>query len=240
MMQTFLKSYWKDIVMVNYEVPKQLLLPYLPFGTELDDFEGKYYISLVGFQFLKSSIFGVPIPFFGSFDEVNLRFYVKREVGEEIRRGVVFISEIVPYRIVAFLANTLYKEHYSYAKMSSDIFIQNTEKAIWYRWQKNKIVFSIKAVFENEETEMLKNSHEAFIYEHYYGYTKLNDSQTWEYRVNHGSWNTNKLVNYQIVCDFKLLYGETFAFLNDQKPHSVYNAVGSAVSIDWEINKIKA
>ncbi|MFX8676823.1 DUF2071 domain-containing protein, partial [Acinetobacter baumannii] len=41
MMQTFLKSYWKDIVMVNYEVPKQLLLPYLPFGTELDDFEGK-------------------------------------------------------------------------------------------------------------------------------------------------------------------------------------------------------
>jgi uncharacterized protein YqjF (DUF2071 family) len=239
-MKKFLKAYWKDIVMVNYEVPKAVLIPYLPVGTELDDFEGKYYVSLVGFQFLQSSIFDVPIPVYGSFDEVNLRFYVKRKIGDEIRRGVVFISEIVPNRIVAFLANSLYKEHYSYAKMKSAISVENNQKKISYCWFKHRSEFSINTLFEQKEVSMLPGSHEQFIYEHYYGYTKVNESQTWEYKVNHDTWRTNKAVNYHIVCDFTLWYGNDFTFLNNQQPHSVYNAVGSAVSINWNIDKIKA
>lgn len=48
----------------------------------------------------------------GTFEEVNLRFYVVRKVGNELRRGVVFINETVPNKIVAWVANKLYKEHY--------------------------------------------------------------------------------------------------------------------------------
>lgn len=238
-MKTFLKAYWKDIVMINYEVPKQVLLPYLPYGTELDDFEGKYYVSLVGFQFLNSSIFRLPIPVFGSFDEVNLRFYVKRIINNEERRGVVFISEIVPNKIVAFLANQLYKEHYSYAKMNSEFSVHNGIKRINYTWQKSDINFYIKTTFENTEMPMLKGSHEEFIYEHYYGYTKVNDKETWEYRVNHNQWQTNKNISCNLACDFELLYGNAFGFLSGQQPHSIYNAIGSEVSIDWHIHKIK-
>lgn len=237
-MRTFLRAYWKDIVMINYEVPKELLIPYLPYGTELDDFEGKYYVSLVGFKFLESSILGITIPFYGSFDEVNLRFYVKRNIHNEVRRGVVFISEIVPNKMVAFLANKLYKEHYSSAKMKSDIKISNNEKHIHYIWYKQDKKYEIRASFKNIETDMIKDTHEHFIYEHYHGYTKINKHETWEYKVNHPKWKINKNISYEVSCDFELLYGKSYAFLQNEKPHSVYNSVGSEVSIDWEINKI--
>lgn len=238
-MKTFLKAYWKDIVMVNYEVPKEVLLPYLPFGTELDDFDGKYYVSLVGFQFLKSAIFGIPIPVYGSFDEVNLRFYVKRIVDNEVIRGVVFISEIVPNKVVAFLANKLYKEHYSYAKMSSEFIIVKGDKNLEYKWYQNGKEYFIKSSFQNEEVSMIKSSHEEFIYEHYYGFTKVNDNETWEYKVNHAQWKVNKNIGFEVACDFELCYGKSFAFLQHEKPHSIYNAIGSDVCIDWKVNKLK-
>lgn len=238
-MKTFLKARWQDIVMVNYEVPKQLLIPFLPYDTVLDEFEGKNYVSLVGFQFTNSSIFGLPVPFFGSFDEVNLRFYVKRKLAKEERRGVVFINEIVPWRIVAFLANRLYKEHYSYAAMKSRIWRENDQKMLDYDWVNKSSHNFIKAAFSIAEDPIAEGSHEAFIYEHYYGYTKVNAAETWEYRVNHVRWQTNKIISYQVECDFENLYGRTFAFLNNQQPHSVYNAVGSSVSIDRRIEKLK-
>lgn len=238
-MATFLKAYWQDIVMINYEVPKETLIPYLPGGVEPDDFEGRYYVSLVGFQFLKSSLFGIPIPYFGSFEEVNLRFYVRREANKSIRRGVVFISEIVPHKIVAYLANRLYKEHYSCAEMNSTTSVVNQEKRIQHSWENDERIFYIKASFENQPNLIIGGSHEEFIYEHFYGYTRINNQLTWEYKVDHIRWETNKNISFEVKCDFEKLYGPPFAFLNKQQPHSVYNAIGSRVSIDWKINKIK-
>ncbi len=240
MVKTFLTAYWHNIVMINYEVSKASLLPYLPYGVELDDFEGKYYISLVGFKFLRSALFGIPIPIFGSFDEVNLRFYVKRKADNETRRGVVFISEIVPYSIVAILANKLYKEHYSKANLQSKIERADGQKSIVYQWEINNNKYAIDTNFQNKDSEILPNSHEEFIYEHYYGYTKVNDGETWEYKVNHERWRVNKHLTHTINCNFENLYGNAFSFLNNEQPHSVYNAVGSKVFIDWHIRKLKA
>lgn len=238
-MKTFLSANWNDIVMINYEAPKDCLIPYIPYGTELDDFEGKFYVSLVGFKFLKSKIFNVAIPFLGSFDEVNLRFYVKRKVNNEIRRGVVFISEIVPFKTVAILANVLYKEHYLACKMESDINIKNDSKHLKYGWQFLNENYFIKATFSNKCQELYPNTHSYFIYEHYYGYTKVNDKTTWEYKVNHATWKINEVIDFDVKCDFDKVYGNNFSFLNEQKPHSIYNAIGSRVTIDWKVDKIK-
>ena len=90
--------------MANYSIDPTILLPYLPAGLELDLYNGKAYVSLVGFMFKRSRIFNIPIPFMGTFEEVNLRFYVKRKVDGTYRRGVVFINETVPYKPVAWLA----------------------------------------------------------------------------------------------------------------------------------------
>lgn len=237
-MKTFLKANWDEIVMVSYQVDPAVLLPYLPYGVELDTYNDLCFVSLVGFQFNKSNIFGINIPFYGSFDEVNLRFYVKRTDGTELKRGVVFVSEVVPYSIVSVLANMLYKEHYSVAKMKSSIVVENGIKNIDYTWIKDQTYY-IRASFNNDLKPIAPDSLEEFIYEHYFGFTNVSETETWEYRVNHPRWLTNENINYEINCDFAKMYGKDFEFLNQQKPYSVYNALGSEVSIDWKITKVK-
>jgi uncharacterized protein YqjF (DUF2071 family) len=101
--------------MLNYQVDAALLREHVPRGTQLDGFGGRTLVSLVGFRFLRTRIFGaVPVPFHSNFDEVNLRFYVRRiDPSGEVRRGVVFIREIVPRRAIALVARIAYNENYS-------------------------------------------------------------------------------------------------------------------------------
>lgn len=237
-MKTFLKANWQELVMVNYTIPPSLLQPHLPHGLELDFFQGETYASLVGFRFLNSRLYQCPIPFFGSFNEVNLRFYVKRKEGNEYRRGVVFLSEIVPHRVVAFLANQLYKEHYIAAPMRHEHKIDGEQKSLAYCWTQQGKEYSIRTVVENRPVPIAPDSLEEFIYEHYYGYTNVRDGETWEYKVNHPVWETNPVISCKVDCDFGKVYGPAFGWLNDQQPAAVFNALGSAVTIDRRINKI--
>ena len=129
--------------MANYEIEPSILEPYLPKGVELDFFNNKTYVSLVGFMFKKTRLFGVPIPFFGSFEEINLRFYVRKVENRKIKKGVVFINETVPFKIVALLANKLYKEHYISIPTKNTISIEEN-KHITYEWKVNNKWNSIK------------------------------------------------------------------------------------------------
>src|SRR5215203_4469361 len=106
-MQRFLTAKWHDLIMVNYEVPPALLEPRLPHGTKLDLKDGRCFVSLVGFMFLDTRVFGFLVPFHINFEEVNLRFYVVRETDDEVRRGVVFVKEIVPKTAIAAVARIL-------------------------------------------------------------------------------------------------------------------------------------
>ncbi|HEV8147067.1 MAG TPA: DUF2071 domain-containing protein, partial [Bryobacteraceae bacterium] len=76
--RVFLSAVWRDLVMLNYQVDPALLREFVPTGTELDTFEGRTYVSLVGFRFLGTRVRGIRIPFHQNFEEVNLRFYVRR------------------------------------------------------------------------------------------------------------------------------------------------------------------
>src|SRR5881227_2253174 len=108
----FLTADWRYLAMLNYEVDRSVLAPHLPKGTELDDWNGRHYLSLVAFLFLDTHVLGVPALFHQNFEEVNLRFYVRRRLGSEIRRGVVFIREMVPLRLIAEAARFTYNEPY--------------------------------------------------------------------------------------------------------------------------------
>jgi uncharacterized protein YqjF (DUF2071 family) len=202
--------------------------------VELDLYNEKAYISLVGFMFKKIRIFRVPILFFGNFEEVNLRFYVKRTESDHVKRGVVFINETVPYKPVAWLANKLYKEHYISIPTRSSIKDEESKRKIKYEWEKNCNWNYIVAETSKESELMANNSIEEFIFEHYYGYTKVDSLNTIEYNVNHPRWRIRKVIDSSIDCDFKAMYGSDFSFLNEQKPNSVIAAEGSAVSIGWQ------
>jgi uncharacterized protein len=233
-MNTFLRAKWHNLIMANYEIDPSILLPYLPKGVELDYFNNKTYISLVGFMFKDTAIFGVPIPFLGTFEEVNLRFYVVRKVGNELRRGVVFINETVPNQLVAYVANKLYKEHYKAVKTKHNWAIDANQKKIEYQWKVNNNWNSILVEAATAKQKMQEGSIEEFIFEHYYGYTKVDASQSIEYKINHPSWEINAIHQHQITCDFGVFYGKDFEVLNTTAPHSIMLAEGSAISVDWK------
>jgi uncharacterized protein len=233
-MKTFLSARWENLIMVNYAVNPEVLKPYLPNGVEIDFYNNKTYVSLVGFMFKRTSLFNIPIPFLGTFEEINLRFYVKRVERDKIKRGVVFINETVPYKLVAWLANKLYKEHYIAIPTKNTIEITNLSKNIKYKWKINKSWNHLEVNTVKEKEQMLPGSVEEFIFEHYYGYTKINSQLSQEYKVNHPRWQVNKVIDYSINCDFKSMYGNDFSFLSKQIPDSVIIAKGSPVTVKWK------
>lgn len=234
MTDTFLSARWENLIMANYEVSPDVLTPYLPKGVELDFYNQKAYVSLVGFTFKSTKLFNLPIPFLGTFEEINLRFYVKRVEKETVKRGVVFINETVPYKLVAWLANKLYKEHYIAIPTKHLIDTSYSTNKVRYEWEINKKWNYIEVNTAKETEPMLPESIEEFIFEHYYGYTKVNPQLSQEYKINHPRWLINKVLDYSINCDFKSMYGSEFSILNNQQPESVILAEGSPITVNWK------
>lgn len=237
-MALFLKANWENIIMANYEIDPQVLIPFLPKGVDLDLFEGKCYISLVGFMFKNTKLFTFPIPKFGTFEEINLRFYVTRKEGNTTKRGVVFINETIPYPIVAWVANKLYNEHYTVVPTKHEIITGKSSKKVKFEWLLNKKWNSISVMSSSISEKMTQNSLESFIYEHYYGYTKTSKNKTEEYKLQHPSWKISEVLAYQIECDFEAMYGKSFSVLNQTDPETVFIADGSAVGIEWKRKKL--
>jgi uncharacterized protein len=238
-MAIFLKANWENIIMANYALDPAILKPYLPKGVELDLFNDKAYVSLVGFMFKNTKLFNIPIPYLGTFEEINLRFYVMRKEGNEIKRGVVFINETIPYKLVAWIANKLYKEHYTTIPTKHTININEHSKQIQYEWLKNEKWNSIALEATASNQEMKQGSFEQFIFEHYYGYTKINENATEQYRLHHPSWKINTITKCNINCDFKSMYGNDFEVLNNTQPTAVFIAEGSAVQVEWKRRRLK-
>lgn len=225
----FLKAEWRKLAIINYEINPDILQKYLPEGTELDFYKGKCYVSLVGFMFLNTKLLGLPIPFHRNFEEVNLRFYVKKNENGIWKRGVVFIKEIVPKPALSFVANSVYKENYHTMPMKNVIREKDDELLIRYSW-KDKSWHSIEIKAETNAKPMEENSEFEFITEHYWGFTKKED-KTSEYEVCHPKWDCYQVKEHQLDIDFHKIYGKEFECLNDQIPISVMLAEGSEIEV---------
>ncbi|MFD2907333.1 YqjF family protein [Flavobacterium ardleyense] len=230
--RSFLNAYWKNLALINYEVDPSILNKYVPQGTEIDFYNEKCYVSLVGFLFKETKLLGLKIPFHVNFEEVNLRFYVKRFENNQWKRGVVFIKEIVPKHSLTFVANTIYKEHYQTLPMKHSLERTDTSIEIAYEWKMDKKWNSIKLQCNNEILQIEENSEAEFICEHYFGYSKYNDDTTFEYEVKHPRWEQYEVKEVIVDVDFNALYGIEFANLQNATPCSVILAKGSKVSVE--------
>ncbi len=226
-MKKFLTAEWRDLIMANYEVPSALLASRVPTGTAIDLHEGKCFVSLVGFMFLDTRVLDFLVPFHVNFEEVNLRFYVRRETEDEVRRGVVFVKEIVPRAAIALIARTLYGEPYERWRMSHF----RDALHVRYSWEKGESQNSISVESGANLGVPDEGSHEEFIIEHYWGYTRRGENRTDEYKVEHPKWELFEAGNPRIDVDFAGTYGDEFGFLNDQVPHSVVLAKGSQIAV---------
>lgn len=222
----FLTANWKHLILANYQVDPQILTPFLPQKTTLDTFEGKTWLSLVGFLFDQTRVLGIPFPTLTRFEEVNLRFYVCPQYDTSIR-GVSFIQEIVPRPVIPFIANRFFHENYVRYPMTHE----HQHPHFSYTWNsgvENKLSLRITSNTKLPE----ENSIEEFITEHYWGYSKGSKHCT-EYQVQHPQWNCCIAQDVEVNVDFKSTYGNAFEFLNHCEPDNVIYARGSQISVSF-------
>lgn len=230
--KAFLTAEWKHLAMLNYEIEPSVLVPYVPRGTELDLWNGKNLASVVGFMFVKTRVFGIPIPFHRDFEEVNLRFYVRRKAEDGWRRGVVFIKEIVPRTAIALTARKLYNEPYVALPMARRIEVESgSVKSAEYSWRFGGRQNGLKLTTCGAAQPLSEGSEAEFITEHYWGYNAQRDGSTLEYWVEHPRWRVYDVANAKLDCDIAGLYGERFCDSLNRKPSSAFLAEGSAVTV---------
>ncbi|MEZ6072903.1 MAG: DUF2071 domain-containing protein [Pirellulales bacterium] len=229
----FLTAEWRYLAMLNFEVDPGVLAPHVPAGTELDTFEGRTMVSVVGFRFEDTRVRGVAVPFHRDFDEINLRFYVRRDVSGEARRGVVFIKEIVPRVAIAWTARLVYAENYVALPTRHSIGVRNggCPGQVSYEWKWAGRWNSVSVRSLGEARPLVAGSEEQFIAEHYWGYSSRRDGRTVEYRVEHPSWRAWPVDEARLDCDVSRLYGAEFADFLGNAPCSALLADGSAVSV---------
>ena len=233
--QPFVTAAWRHLVMLNYDVAPELLEPLVPRGTELDLWQGRALVSLVGFQFFDTRFHGWPVPGHRHFEEVNLRFYVRREGPDGWRRGVAFIREIVPKFCVSLIANTFYHEHYLTLPMSHRVQppASAADRTGWaaYRWFRSGEPCELSAAFSGLPQRPAAGSEAEFIVEHYWGYTRCRDGSTNEYRVEHPPWRVWMADRAWFTGEAESIYGPEFAEVLRGTPASALVAEGSRVAM---------
>ena len=231
MSTALLSAHWTNLLVANYEVDKHLLEKFLPAGTELNDWNGKYFISLVGFQFSKTKLLGIPSPFYRSFPEINLRFYVKRKIKDGWRKGVVFIKEIAPAKLIGYMASLLYNENFITLPLKSRIGHTTDKINIEYSFTINNKPNYIKAIVNTSPANYAEDALEDFITTHYWGYTRVNEKITKEFQVVHRPWKIHPVLSSEIKIDGEKLYGNDFTKCFITPPFSIFLMDGSETKV---------
>jgi len=230
----FLTAEWRNLVLLNFVVDPGILQDAVPAGTELDSFEGRTFVSIVGFRFLETRVLNLPIPFHRNFEEINLRFYVRRRAADGWRRGVVFVREIVPRRAIAAIARWVYNERYVACEMSSSLALPDgpgAQGSIAYSWMHAGRPCTVRAEFREPLDEPAAGSQEEYITEHYWGYVRRRNGATLEYRVEHPRWRVWSTTQAALDGDVAGFYGPRYAEALSAPPASAFGADGSPVVV---------
>jgi uncharacterized protein YqjF (DUF2071 family) len=206
---------WSHLAMLNFTVEPESLLGFLPYGVELDLYNGRAIVSLVGFAFTETRLFGF-IPLKQDFEEINWRFYVKRNYQGSTRKGIVFLREYVSTAALALGAN-LFNENYSVTKTERQIMPASSYHYLWGSCKMHADIvgdsFSPQA---HEEAE--------FLWLRHFNYTKYTAKRTLEFEVQHPAWEIlpakTDVTSYKIPgCKIQ------------GNPYSAYVATGSKVTM---------
>ena len=228
----FLTAEWRHLAMLNYRVPMQLIEPLVPRGTELDLWQGTAYVSVVGFMFHDTRVLGISVPFHRSFEEVNLRTYVRRVANGEVRRAVTFIRELVPRRAIATVARLAYNEPYRALPMAHVIDPPDGgDGTVEYSWKAGGAWTRLRVDGVGASMPAATGSEEEFITHHHWGYTPQRDGSTIEYEVRHPPWTVRQVRSAALEGDLAATYGPEFASAISGPPHSAFVADGSPVTV---------
>lgn len=229
--KVFLEANWERLVSLNYAVDPQLLEKHLPKGTELEKFNDKCYVSLVAFRYSDTKLLKVKVPFYQQFEEVNLRFYIRRKIGvNKWRSEVAFTKLYFPKRALSFVANRVYKENYETRKMKHKWTQDDTLMRTAYSVKKDQW-HHFEVVTERRPQKIQPDSAEHFFAKHYWGTAQIDASSCTAYMIEHPPWSTHNVIDFSVDVNFGTVFGPEFEMLSTQKPESVQLYDGSPVVV---------
>ena len=145
-----------------------------------------------------------------------------------MRRGVVFVKEIVPRSLIALAARSIYGENY--VTLDTGHALQLDESgdaaggAYWFgeTARENRIEFRATGPYE----VIQHGTKEEFQIVHAWGYTRQSSRRTLEYSVSHRPWRAAR-AEASLVCDVAKVYGPEFVAPLSAVPESAYVVDGS-------------
>ncbi|MSQ23761.1 MAG: DUF2071 domain-containing protein [Chloroflexi bacterium] len=224
--RTFLTAGWANLVLLTFEVPEDLVQASIHPSLAPDLVDGRAHASLVAFDFQDTRLLGQRIPGYVNFPEINLRTYVRS--GD--RRGVSFVGELVPKRMIARLARALYNEPYRATVMRSKTEIDGDRVSVEHRWRWKGAQQRLAATGRDVRAAA-PDGVERLFKEHEWGFGTGHSGALLSYRVQHPEWSTRQVTDVAWDVDFEQQYGKRWAFLGDARPISTIFAVGSEVMV---------
>jgi uncharacterized protein YqjF (DUF2071 family) len=225
--RAFLSARWERLCLVTYAVDSARLEPLLHPDLQLDMRDGRAFLSLVAFDFLETRVLGIPWPGYRNFPEINLRFYVRH--GEQ--RGVVFIQEYVPKRLIAWIARGLYNEPYLAAPMCSTWTESENGAEIRHELTQGGRDHTLRMKLGSQQSTPPEDSTAHFFKEHSWGFGQSRGGKLLQYRVWHPVWETRPVESLQLDWDFGSVYGPEWADLAQTEPFHLAFALGSEIHV---------
>ena len=228
----FLAAQWSDLAILNYEVDPSVLLPRVPQGCELEDWNGRHFVTLTGFRVRHARVLGLPVPFHSDFLEVDFRFYVRRHAGGAWRRGVVSIKELTPRRLIAFVARQVYRENFVALPMRHALLSAAgcDTRMYTYGWQRARAWESLSVRSTGAPLDSPRDSEERFITDRHCGFTR-GATGAFEYQVDHEPWRLYRGDAAALDADVPRLFGQEFMEALCVPPRLALTADGSSVIV---------
>lgn len=109
-----LSQRWAELAYFHWRYPPEDVQRLLPDGVRVDTFDGSAWVGLVPFVMRKVRIGPTPpVPYFGTFHEINVRTYVIDPRG---RRAVWFFSLDVPRSAIVAVARAVFALPYCWSR----------------------------------------------------------------------------------------------------------------------------
>ena len=229
----FLRALWRDLAILNYDVDPSALRHRLPEGCELDDWNGRHFITLIGFRVQQARVLGIAVPFHSDFLEVDFRFYVRRLIGTAWRRGIVSIKDLIPSRLIAFVARHFYGENFvSLPMRHAHLAAAGQDTRMYtYGWRRTGAWESLMVRSSGAPLEATLDSEERFITDRHLGFTRRKEGGTFSYEVDHGPWRLYRGDAATLDADIPNLFGPEFMEALCFPPRLALTADGSSVIV---------